>query len=205
MTSDQKHHPESLTTSPPKKTQLYVISISKLIIMGSLSMGLYLYYWYYRHWLLIRGQHGFRLIPLFCTIFGALKIYFLMKKIVARCTQANRPVEGSALGVTLMFCAPILMITGWEFYISEKVFDSLPLSVFTTIPIILMLLYTTFFSVAMVQIQQSVNVYEDDACGFENSKITWTNVLWLIICWMPITALLGFLSAYAPLALPSLA
>lgn len=58
MNSDQKHHPESLTTSPCKKPQLYVVSISKLIIMTSLSMGLYLYYWHYRHWLFIRGQHG---------------------------------------------------------------------------------------------------------------------------------------------------
>jgi hypothetical protein len=166
--------------------------------MASLSMGLYLYYWHYRHWLLIRGQHGLRLIPLLCTIFGAVTIYFLMKKIVARCTQANRPVEGSAVGVTLMFYAPILMIVGWEFYISEKLFDSLPLSAFTLIPIMLTLLYTTFFSVAMVQIQQSVNVCEGDACGFENSKITWANVLWLIVCWMPITALFGYLSAYVP-------
>ncbi|WP_256214916.1 hypothetical protein [Pseudomonas sp. LAIL14HWK12:I7] len=199
MTSAQKHHPESPTTSHPQETQLYIISISKLIIMAFLSMGLYLYYWHYRHWLLIRGQHGLRLIPLLCTIFGAVTIYFLMKKIVARCTQANRPVEGSAVGVTLMLYAPILMIVGWEFYISEKLFDSLPLSAFTLIPIMLTLLYTTFFSVAMVQIQQSVNVCEGDACGFENSKITWANVLWLIVCWMPITALFGYLSAYAPL------
>jgi len=198
MTSAQKHHPESPTTSHPQETQLYIISISKLIIMASLSMGLYLYYWYYRHWLLIRGQHGLRLTPLLCTIFGAVTIYFLMKKIVARCSQANQPVEGSATGVTLMFYAPILMIVGWEFYISEKVFGSLPLSFFTIIPIMLTLLYTTFFSVAMVQIQQSVNVCEGDACGFENSKITWANILWLIVCWMPITALFGYLSAYAP-------
>lgn len=80
MTSDQMHPRESLTTSPSKKTQLYVVSISKLIIMASLSMGLYLYYWNYRHWLLIRGQHGLRLIPLLCTIFGAFTIFFLMKK-----------------------------------------------------------------------------------------------------------------------------
>jgi len=167
--------------------------------MASLSMGLYLYYWYHRHWLLIRGQHGLRLIPLLCTIFSALTIFFLMKKIVARCTQANRSVEGSAVGVTLMVYAPILLIVGWEFYISEKVLSNLPLSFFTIIPIMLTLLYTTFFSVAMVQIQQAINICEGDACGFENSKITWANVLWLIICWMPITALFGFLSAYGAL------
>ncbi|MDD1963349.1 hypothetical protein NP534_24925, partial [Pseudomonas sp. 39004] len=45
------------------------------------------------------------------------------------------------------------------------------------------------------------NVCEGDACGFENSKITWLNVLWLIICWMPITALFGFSSTYAPLVM----
>ena len=43
-------------------------------------MGLYLYYWNYKHWLLIRGQRGFRLVPLLCTIFGAFTIYFLMKR-----------------------------------------------------------------------------------------------------------------------------
>jgi len=167
--------------------------------MASLSMGLYLYYWHYRHWLLIRGQHGLRLIPLLCTIFGAFTIFFLMKKIVARCTQANQPVEGSAIGVTLMLYTPILLIACWEFYVSEKFFDSLPLSFFTMIPIILTLLYTTFFSVAMVQIQQSANVCEGDGCGFENSKPTWANVEWLIICWIPISALFGFISAYSPL------
>ncbi len=91
------------------------------------------------------------------------------------------------------------MIACWEFYISEKFLDSLPLSFFTMIPIMLTLLYSTFFSVAMVQMQQSANVSEGDACGFKNSKITWANVLWLIICWMPITAFFSFLSAYAPL------
>ncbi|WP_254612373.1 hypothetical protein [Pseudomonas putida] len=201
MTSDQSHRTEPPTTSHPQKTQLHVTSISKLIIMASLSIGLHLYYWYYRHWLLIRGQHSLRLIPLLCTIFGALTIFFLMKKIGARCTQANRSIEGSAVGVTLMVYAPILLIVGWEFYISEKVLSNLPLSFFTIIPIMLTLLYTTFFSVAMVQIQQAINICEGDACGFENSKITWTNVLWLIICWMPITALFGFLSAYGALML----
>lgn len=98
-----------------------------------------------------------------------------------------------------MMYAPILLIVGWEFYISEKVLSNLPLSFFTIIPIMLTLLYTTFFSVAMVQIQQAINIFEGDACGFENSKITWANVLWLIICWMPITALFGFLSAYGAL------
>lgn len=80
MTSDQNHRPESPITSHPQKPQLHVTSISKLIIMAPLSMGLYLYYWHYRHWLLIRGQHGLRLIPLLCTIFSALTIFFLMKK-----------------------------------------------------------------------------------------------------------------------------
>ncbi|WBM32259.1 MULTISPECIES: hypothetical protein [Pseudomonas] len=122
-----------------------------------------------------------------------------MKKIVARCTQANQPGERSAISVTLMLYTPILLIACWEFYVSEKFFDSLPLSFFTMIPIMLTLLYTTFFSVAMVQIQQSANVCEGDGCGFENSKITWANVECLIICWIPITALFGFMSAYSPL------
>ncbi|MBK4994799.1 hypothetical protein IAE39_002973 [Pseudomonas sp. S37] len=198
MSSDQKHHPESLTTSHSKNIQLYVISISKLIIMASLSMGLYLYYWNYRHWLLIRGQHGLRLIPLLCTIFGAFTIFFLMKKIVDRCHQTNRPIEGTALGVTLMYCIPPLLLMLWEFSLTESILANMPLSILIMAPIMLMLIYITFFVVAVIQVQQAVNVFEGDACGLKNSQITWTNVIWLIACWMPMAALFGFLSAYAP-------
>lgn len=183
---------------PNTRTQLYVTSISKFIIMGGLSAGLYLYYWNYKHWLLIRGQRGFKLIPLLCTIFGALTIYFLMKKIIDRCRQANQPVEGSAVGVTLMYCIPLLMLMCWEFSLSESYLANLPSSILIMAPIMLMLIYITFFVVAMIQIQQAVNVCEGDACGLQNSQITWANVMWLIACWMPMAALFGFLSGYAP-------
>ena len=153
---------------PNTRTQLYVTSISKFIIMGGLSAGLYLYYWNYKHWLLIRGQRGFKLIPLLCTIFGALTIYFLMKKIIDRCRQANQPIEGNALGVTLMYCVPPLIMMAWEFSISETFVNALPLSILIMAPIMLMLIYVTFFVVAMIQVQQAVNVCEGDACDIEN-------------------------------------
>lgn|GEM_PF-6318492 len=193
------HTSESLPAEfPHTRTQLYVTSISKLIIMGGLSAGLYLYYWNYKHWSLIRGQRGFKIIPLLCTIFGALTIYFLMRNIVARCRQANQPVEGSALGVTLMYCTPPLLMMCWEFSLSESYLANLPLSILIMAPIMLMLIYITFFVVAIIQVQQAVNICEGDACGLQNSQITWANVMWLIACWMPMAALVGFLSGYAP-------
>jgi len=181
--------------NPPEKhnNQLYVVSISKLIIMSASSMGLYLVYWSYRHWLLIRGQRGLKLFPLLCAIFSALTMYSLMKKIIARCHEVKQPVEGTALGVTLMYWLPSLIIFGWDLGFDEHMANSLPLSVFIVISLMLPIIRITFIIVALVQMQQAANICEGDPHGLQNSKITWTNVMWLIICWIPFAALFGFL------------
>lgn len=186
------HNLELQTVPRAGQCRHHIISISKLAIMGTFSLGLYFAYWNYRHWLLIRGQSGFKLIPLLCTIFGGFTMYFLMKKIVVHSHEANQPVEGSALGVTLMYWVPSLMLFFWETTAAEHALVFLPLSIMILLPFILMLTRTTFLALSIVQIQQAANACEGDPFGLQNSQITWANVLWIIIVWIPLAALLSY-------------
>lgn len=196
--------PENPAHSPhasrrTESTQLNIMSISKLLIMGCLSLGFYFTYWNYRHWLLIRGQPGFRLVPLLCTIFGGFTLYWLMKNIVARSREANVTVEGTALSITLMWWLPSLAIMGWGLWISELYIGSLPLSVAYLTPIMLVFTNLLFSTIALIQIQQAANACGGEPLGLQNSTITWANVLWVIISWVPIAAISGYVVAFDPL------
>ncbi|NIF18985.1 hypothetical protein F3J43_18495 [Pantoea sp. Cy-639] len=164
--------------------------------MGCLSLGFYFAYWNYRHWLLIRGQRGFKITPLLCTIFGGFTLYFLMRKIVARSRTKHLPVEGSALGVTLMYWIPSLLLLSWELWDPVPSVDGLPFSIILITPLLLSVAYTAFFSVVLIQIQQAANACAGDPLGLQNAQITWTNVLWIVISWIPCAGLIGYVSTY---------
>lgn len=170
-----------------ESTQFHVTSISKLAIMGVSTLGLYIVYCNYRHWLHIRGQRGLKLIPLLCTLFGAFTMYWLMKNIVARSREANQPVEGTAIGVTLMWWVPSLMTLAWNLSIYDYLVNSLPVPAMFLIAIILVYANVTFTSVSLVRIQQAANACAGEPLGLQNSKITWVNVLWIMFAWLPFT------------------
>lgn len=193
------HKLESRTHLPVEHSRLHVISLSKLAIMGIFSIGLYIAYWNYRHWLLIRGERGFKVIPLLCTIFGAITMYFLMKKIVMRSREANQPVEGSALGVTLMYWIPCLMVFTWDIALAEHALESLPLLIVILASLILPIIRITFLALSILQIQQTANVCEGDPLGLQNSQITWANVLWIVIVWISAGAILSYLLIHGSL------
>jgi len=181
--------------SPTKKTHFHIVSISKLPILGILSVGLYISYCHYRHWQHLRGKREFSIASLICVFFGAITMYWLMKGIVAKCRTAEQAVEGTALGVTLMWWVPMLVSGGWDYALADTLSGSLPVSITLALPIILVLTNVVLSAVAMIQIQQAANACEGDPLGLTNSAITWANLLWVPIALLPFTAMFGYLAS----------
>jgi len=164
--------------------------------MGVLSLGLYIAYCNYRNWLHIRGQRGLKLIPLLCTLFGGFTLYWLMKSILARSSEANLSVEGTALGVTLMWWLPSLVALAWHLSVAEHVVASLPLAVIIFVEISLVMANVTFSMVALLQIQQAANTCEGDPLGLQNAQFTWMNAIWIVIGWLPVSAIFSYAASH---------
>ena len=197
MQISERPQTTSPTASPSKKTQLYVISISKLLTMTCLTWGLYIPYWSYRHWRLIQGKSRFSATPLLCGIFGSFLIYPLMKKVIRYSNDANLIVDGTALGVTLKYWVPYLLFAGWQLWAPDKPDESASLYLMFMLPLALLVMCGTLTLVALLQIQQAANIYEGDPVALKNSRITFANWLWIIISWTPFASLLGLISHYA--------
>ncbi|AVD87896.1 MULTISPECIES: hypothetical protein [Pseudomonas] len=199
MNKPLTHNTEQQSHLPNDRTQFHVVSISKYAIMGVFTLGLYIAYCNYRHWLHIRGQRGLKLTPLLCTLFGGLTMYWLMKNIVARSREVNQSVEGTALGVTLMWWIPYLVTLSWDLFNPENFLNSLPLMVRFLMTITLVFAIATFGTVSLLRIQQAANACAGDPLGLQNSKITWVNIFWIMISWLPITAIFVYVAGHAAL------
>ena len=185
--------------SSTEKTQLHVVSLSKFVIVGVLSLGLYIAYCNYRHWLYLRGQSGLKLVPLLCATFSGFTMYWLMKNIIARSRVANQWVEGTALNVTLMWWLPTLATMSWRFWIPERFIEILPLTVAFMTPIIFIITNILFATVSLILIQQAANACEGDQLGLQNASITWANILWIVASWVPVAAACAYMVVFGPL------
>lgn len=197
MDSNLSYNTEPQANQRTQKHRLHVVSISKLITMTCLTWGLYIPYWSYCHWRLIRGQSGFALIPLLCGVFGSFLIYPLMKRAITYSKELDLTVEGTALGVTLRYWVPYLLFVSWQFWAPDQPEESQSLYNMFMLPLALLVMSVTLTLVALVQIQQAANAYEGDPTGLRNAQITWANGLWIIISWSPSAALLALISHYA--------
>ncbi len=165
--------------------------------MISFSLGIYTSYWYYRHWMLYRGQQGFKWVPLLCAIAAPIMIYPLMKRIVRKNLDMGHVLDCSALSVTLMFWLPCLLLVAGVVSFTDTPETSLALSLMILLPL-LSICCTSLPLVAMIQLQQTANRCEGDELGQSNARITWANGLWIIFSWLPFLALLGFVLTLLP-------
>ncbi|WP_317660344.1 hypothetical protein [Pseudomonas sp. KU43P] len=177
-------------------SQTHIVSIPKFLIMINLSVGAYLFYWYYRQWLLSRGQRGFKLIPLLCCLAGPLLIYPLLKKIMRQCEVRTQGLKCSPWKVTLMFWLPYAFTIAWHFSVPETPSSHLPLSITMLVQTILLAVCWSLPTVALIHVQQVANAGAGDTLGQHNAQITWANGLWIIASWMPIAALMGYVARF---------
>lgn len=172
--------------------KLHVVAVPKLLLMTVLSLGTYTHYWYYRNWLLYRGQQGFKWIPLLCSIACHLLIYPLAKRIEKEYESTGSADGFSALRVSLMFWLPYVLLLGWIICFPERWVSVLPNSIVFVIPIALSVVCWIMPLVAVAQIQQTINTLAGDELGRSNAQVTGMNRLWLYISWLPLFLLADY-------------
>lgn len=173
------------TLEIPAAPRFHVVSVAKLILMSTLTFGAYTTYWYYRQWLLFRGEQGFKFIPLLLSLAAHLTMYPLLKGVERRTREAGKKVNWSPLGLTLMWGI------GWGLWAAgpalvEYIAKSDPSLAGLPWVAVGTLLDAGFYAVplvAMMFIQQAINHCEGDDMGRSNSQITVENINWIVIMW----------------------
>jgi RNA polymerase subunit RPABC4/transcription elongation factor Spt4 len=61
--------------------EYYGISVTKLVLLSLLTLGLYELYWFYRNWSLIKAQEQVKIIPILRAVFSVFFCYQLFKKV----------------------------------------------------------------------------------------------------------------------------
>ncbi len=78
--------------APPKSTVEQVVtradgpyffttSTLKLVVMSTVTLGLYELYWFYKNWVMIRDRSGAKLMPFWRAFFSPIWAYSMFKKI----------------------------------------------------------------------------------------------------------------------------
>lgn len=177
------------STCPPAAPRFYVVSIPKFILMASLTLGIYTGYWYYKQWLLYRGQQGFKLVPLLCALCGPFLLYPLMKRVQTDSQDSGAAPSSSPWRVTLMFWLPFAALTS-AMLVLPLVPGGIPAETDAWLALLLESMCLTLPMVALVQIQQAINIREGDQLGSGNSQLVWANRAWVVGSWLGYAALM---------------
>lgn len=81
----------------------FPVSLLKLVVMSTCTMGIYELYWYYKNWCLIKEREKIDIMPSWRAFFAGLFCYSLFKRIQA--TAESQKLQKSI--------APGLLATGW--------------------------------------------------------------------------------------------
>lgn len=187
---------EPLSASTPAEPlpRFQVVAIPKLILMIMLSMGSYMTYWYYRQWLLYRQEQGVRLVPLLLCLFGGLLLYPLLTRVARYERDAGRSVDWSPLGITLMLWLPhVALFCAWVL-LGMQVQEAgvTPATVRYVFAVaVSVLLCLSLPLVAMVKVQQVINVSQGDSLGRGNATLTVANLVWILMALFVLAACCG--------------
>lgn len=90
-------------------TPLFAVGLVKLVLMTVATLGLYLVFWGYRHWSIIRTRTGQDLWPLVRGIFALFFFHLLVKEVNA--SAAERHVEGRlpVAALTIVYVIALFM------------------------------------------------------------------------------------------------
>ncbi|QDH68723.1 hypothetical protein [Marilutibacter alkalisoli] len=159
--------------SDVRSDEFYVVGRTKFFLLYFLTLGLYQLYWFYSHWASFRRSRGISLWPVPRAIFAIFFTHSLTEKIDDRLKKAGSRLAWSrgvlaTLLVVLMIASNILDRLSWK-EIGSPATDYLSLLVM--IPI----------SLVMWRIQEAANHACSDPTGASNQRITWANIVWLVL------------------------
>lgn len=191
MMQDVYKAPEAELIGPQNMTdasEFFVVSIRKLWIMNLLTIGSYGLVWHYQHWKQFRDSISDRDIwPVPRAIFTIFFVHALFGLIQDSSQQkGGSPWNANLLATLYILVAIFSSVLG---YLPIDSFLSTPdaAAILYVVNLVLAVLANTYF---LTKAQAHANFACDDVEGIANSKITWLNMIWIIIFGLYLLAML---------------
>ncbi len=191
MMQDVYKAPEAELIGPQNMTDasdFFVVSIRKLWIMNLLTIGSYGLVWHYQHWKQFRDSISDRDIwPVPRAIFTIFFVHALFGLIQDSSQQkGGSPWNANILATLYILVAIFSSVLG---YLPIDSYLSTPdaAAILYVVNLVLAVLANTYF---LTKAQAHANFACYDVAGIANSKITWLNIIWIIIFGLYLLAML---------------
>lgn len=161
------------TTAAPK---FYVVGLRKFYALFFGTLGMYIVYWFYRHWQAIKAFNQSDIWPIPRAIFLVFFTHDLFGEInrtlISKAKDFSWPISPMFLA-TLMVV--VTLISNGADKISEKIEGFTALS-------FLSLILLPVLAWGYGKAQQAANLAADDPSGQANNTLTTANYIWIVLC-----------------------
>ena len=160
-------------------SKFYVVGLRKFYALFFGTLGLYIVYWFYRHWQAIKTFKHSDIWPIPRSIFLVFFTHDLFREIertlVSKSKSFKWPISPMTLATILVI---VSLISNAADKISNKTDEFIALD-------FLSLILMPILAWGFAQAQKAANVADDDPDGTRNSELSTANYIWI--------ALFGFL------------
>lgn len=153
--SDTDHHKHIGVNTPPYP---YVISTTKLVVLGLLTFGLYYSYWFYRQFKSFKVDRNWEITPWVRALFWPLTSYTLFQKVSEAGEEYDKKQNVNAGLFTAVIIVSIIINAFFQQLLFLLIFIS-PL--FILVPIVIGLIPTLL----LITVQKRINFYWDKKYG----------------------------------------
>lgn len=153
--------------------EYYIVGPTKFLLLSILTMGLYLVYWFYRHWKMIKLRDDSSIWPIPRGLFYIFFTHSLFSDIDEKILR-NRLEFNWSPGVTATLVVLISIASNIAGRLSAQNIGS-PAMDFISVGLIPLLAFIALTA------QKAANVASGDPNGESNSKLTGANWAWLIL------------------------
>ena len=156
-----------------EQSGLYIVSVTKFLLLYALTAGGYMFYWSYRNWAAYKELTGAPITPLIRSVFWPFFILCLFEKVQNGLDMKGRTYfwHHETRGLLIMFLVMLSVLLSLFFNRpSDTVF----------------VLFANLVLIAcgagmFVEAQRAINVLSDDPNGRCNSALSGTNVVWMAV------------------------
>lgn len=164
---DKKSRPDD------ERSTLYVVSVTKFILLYALTAGGYVFYWSYRNWASYKEVSGAPIMPVMRAVFWPFFILSLFDKVQNGLDMTGRSyfwhpeTRGLLIMLLVMFAVLVSLFFNRP---TDTVF------VFVANVVLIASCCAMF-----VEAQRAINMLGGDPQGSHNSAFTCSNVVWMVV------------------------
>jgi hypothetical protein len=151
----------------------YVVSPGKFLTLTILTLGLYLIYWFYRQWRMVKERDGSSIWPIPRGLFYVFFTHTLYRDINAKLRQDQVEHPWSP-GITATLVVIFTILSNVLGRLSGENIGS-PLTDILSLMLVPLLAYTA------LPAQKAANIASGDADGVGNNRFTGANWAWMLV------------------------